>query len=568
MDSYGPICFTKIIGVNSEEDIPPKDSVSNALKENPRNGSLTLPPASTAPIGPLGLAMMTRNFWLRGRELKIGFKSGSTWQKVSAKSNTNNQSLTRTQDQVKKYAPEWCKYANIKFTFVESGEKEILISFNPSLGSWSYLGTDCSYFSYQNKPSMNLGWINENKSEDEIRSVILHEFGHALGAVHEHENPYVNIPWDKDQVYKDLGGSPNFWDKKTVDNNMFTVYTLEETQATDFDPDSIMLYFFPPTWTLNRKGTNYNTKLSTTDKAYIKFCYPDDGLDAGQYNTMEIRPWDMPQLENDKIIYLQKQYKSAPEIPVGITSLDISNEANIRIKALSREITTDKFKASLQSWADTKLYSASMSFLEKSSTFNYIQTGVFNTQETGPWDKSQLTHSKRINFAAPFKSAPKVITWLQSLDMDKSRNCRIQVYPTDIDNKGFTIHANSWSDSILYSAGVTWLAYPADQPGVTSGKFSTDDVRPWHKPQAENSNTFNFPVGFSKTPKVIMAIDSLDYDHSKNLRVRLSTSSVTNTGITWHLQSWWDSVMYSAGASFFAWDPTSSFPFESDSPRL
>jgi serralysin len=153
---------------------------------------------------------------------------------------------------------------------------------------------------------MNLGWINKNKSEDEIRSVILHEFGHALGAVHEHERPYVQIPWNKEQVYKDLGGPPNYWDRNTVDQNMFTLYTLQDTQATAFDPDSIMLYYFPASWTTNGKGTTYNTKLSTTDKAYAEFCYPTDAFDAGQYNTMEIRPWDKPQLDNDKVIYYQK----------------------------------------------------------------------------------------------------------------------------------------------------------------------------------------------------------------------------------------------------------------------
>ncbi|RBQ74201.1 hypothetical protein FVER14953_08391 [Fusarium verticillioides] len=194
-----------------------------------------------------------------------------------------------------------------------------------------------------------------------------------------------------------------------------------------------------------------------------------------------------------------------------------------------------------------------MTFLEQSSRFSYIQTGVFNTQEIRPWNQPQLTQSKRINFATPFKAPPKVITWLQSLDMDKNKNWRIKVYPTDIDNEGFIIHADSWSDSILYSAGVTWLAYPADQPGVASGKFSTEDIRPWNRPQAENSSVFSFSKAFNKTPKVIMALDSLDYDHNKNLRVRLSTSSVTSTGITWHLQSWWDSVMYMSGASFFAW---------------
>lgn len=90
MDSYGPICFTKIIGVNDENDIPPMESISRAVAENPRNGSLTLAPAPQAPGGPLGLAMMTRNFWRPGRELKIGFQGGSSWQQVGAQTKPQN----------------------------------------------------------------------------------------------------------------------------------------------------------------------------------------------------------------------------------------------------------------------------------------------------------------------------------------------------------------------------------------------------------------------------------------------------------------------------------------------
>lgn len=82
MDSYGPICFTKILGVKDESDIPPEESISRAVTENPRNGSLTQVPAPQAPGGPLGLAMMTGTFWRPGRELKIGFQGGSSWQKV------------------------------------------------------------------------------------------------------------------------------------------------------------------------------------------------------------------------------------------------------------------------------------------------------------------------------------------------------------------------------------------------------------------------------------------------------------------------------------------------------
>lgn len=459
----------------------------------------------------------------------------------------------RKQEQVKKYAPQWTQYANIKFTFVDSGAVDILIAFNPSEGSWSFLGTDSSYYSSQNKASMNLGWIDSNKKEADIRSVVLHEFGHALGAVHEHESPYANIPWNKEQVYKDLGGPPYNWDRARVDHNMFTLFTLEDTQATAFDPESVMLYHIHDSWTTNGKGTGYNTNLSSLDMAYTKFCYPADAYDAGQFSILEIRPWDKPQLANDIVKYYYKKYDSVPQLPVGITALDISQSANIRINATTNEATTENFKASLNSWSDTVLYWASMTYLEKSSAFDYIQTGVYNTLGTRPWNQPQLTQSRRINFAKPFSVPPKVVTWLQALDMSKDKHWRIRVYATDIDSNGFTVHADTWGDSILFMAGVTWLAYPADRPGVTSGKFDTQEVRPWNKPQHENSGFKSFDTTFSKTPKVIMALDFLDYDHSKNLRVRVSTSSVTNTGINWHLASWGDSIMYTTGASFFAW---------------
>lgn len=460
----------------------------------------------------------------------------------------------RKQEQVKKYAPQWTQYANIKFTFVDSGAVDILVAFNPSEGSWSYLGTDSSYYSSRNKASMNLGWIDSNKKEADIRSVILHQFGHALGAVHKHESPYANIPWNKDQVYKDLGGPPNNWDRATVDHNMFTLYTLQDTQGTAFDPESIMLYHSPASWTTNGKGTNYNTDLSAPDMAYAKFAYPADDYDAGQFNILEIRPGNKPQLVNEMVKLYYKKYKSVPKLPVGITALDISCTTDIRINATTSEATTESFKASLNAWGDTILFWASMTYLEKSSAFDYIQTGVYNTQETRPWNDPQLTQSKRINFAKPFSAPPKVVTWLQALNMNKDKHWRIRVYATDIDSNGFTVHADTWGDSILYSAGVTWLAYPADRPGVTSGNFDTQEVRPWNKPQLENSGFKSFGgTTFSKVPKVIMALDFLDYDHSRNLRVRASTSSVTKYGLTWYLSSWHDSIMYTTGASFFAW---------------
>lgn len=536
------ICFA---GANpTAERLSESESATRAVGENQRNGSLTIPIGPdlgpmVSPVDAPSLAMLIGKFWAPGRQLKVSFLSGTDWQK----------------DKVKKYAPMWCQYANLSMKFINDGECDILIDFNPTVGSWSNLGTDSGYFANQRRPSMNLAWVNQDQKEENIRQVILHEFGHALGAVHEHESPFAMIPWNKPRVYKDLGGPPNNWDKQKVDSNMFTQYGLDKVQATNFDIQSIMLYHYPPEWTTNGQGTPFNTDLSDGDESYIRFVYPPGSLDAGQFNTLELRPWNKPTLSNKQTKFFWKQYPSAPRVPLGLTSLDIGHEHNIRITAAAADITQEKFTCSLNAWGDTVLYSASLTYLEAGPSFEYLRTGTFSTTEVGKWQDHKPQNSKRINFARPFQGQqpPKVVCWLTTVDMDKDKNWRIKTYATDIDPRGFTVHIDSWDDTIMYQAAVTWLAYPADQPNVASGTFSTDDVRPANNPQQENTATVKFAKGFGKTPKLTMALSGFDYDCKKNLRLRLSNSAVTPTGVTWHLQAWVDSIMYRASASYFAW---------------
>ena len=33
---------------------------------------------------------------------------------------------------------------------------------------------------------MSFGWLSQDLPEDQFRAVVLHEFGHALGLIHEH----------------------------------------------------------------------------------------------------------------------------------------------------------------------------------------------------------------------------------------------------------------------------------------------------------------------------------------------------------------------------------------------
>ena len=121
---------------------------------------------------------------------------------------------------------------------------------------------------------MNFGWIDANSSDTELRSVVLHEFGHALGLIHEHQNPKGGIKWNRDAVIADLSGPPNNWDLATIENNMFKKYSPGEVSGTDVDAKSIMMYPIPASWTLDGFSAGFNSGLSEKDKTFIRFAYP------------------------------------------------------------------------------------------------------------------------------------------------------------------------------------------------------------------------------------------------------------------------------------------------------
>jgi hypothetical protein len=91
-----------------------------------------------------------------------------------------------------------------------------------------------------------------------------------IGLSHEHQSPHGGVVWNEEAVIRDLSGPPNFWDEATIRHNVLEKYSADQVHGTDFDPDSIMLYAFPDTWTQNMGATQENETLSNLDELFIK----------------------------------------------------------------------------------------------------------------------------------------------------------------------------------------------------------------------------------------------------------------------------------------------------------
>ena len=196
------------------------------------------------------------NSWANGSAITVKFQGGSS----------------NLQSRVMNYAREWTRYANVRFQVVNSGQADIRVAFVQNGSSWSIVGNG-SVRVDQQRPSMNFGWLTDQTPEYEVKRTVLHEFGHALGLLHEHQNPAGGIPWDEDAVYEHYWKTQG-WDRSTTYHNVIATASRNATQYSAHDRASIMHYPVDARLTDGRYNVGMNKDLSAIDKQYIARMYP------------------------------------------------------------------------------------------------------------------------------------------------------------------------------------------------------------------------------------------------------------------------------------------------------
>lgn len=157
----------------------------------------------------------------------------------------------------------------------------IRIAFPYQGSSYSYVGTD-NLLVPAPEPTMVFGW---SLADNWGRQTARHEWGHALGFYHEHQNPFSGIVWDEKEVLRVFSGPPNNWNEQQIRQNVLTPMPKDYVEGSNWDSDSVMHYPFdpllikyPPFYSKN--GLYPQTDgLSKTDIEKAKAFYPS--LDGG-----------------------------------------------------------------------------------------------------------------------------------------------------------------------------------------------------------------------------------------------------------------------------------------------
>lgn len=173
-------------------------------------------------------------------------------------------------DQILKIANSWMPYSGVQFIKSSTAKNsDIRVSFRTK-GWWSYVGTQCSTVG-KDSVTLSLDSLYLYPAS-KIKTVVLHEFGHSIGLLHEHQHPFINIKWNRPALYAYYKRTYNV-DSVWVNTNVIDKYSGLSGIYCEPDIHSIMMYEIPEELTEDHITVKEPLDLSVMDKKYITYMY-------------------------------------------------------------------------------------------------------------------------------------------------------------------------------------------------------------------------------------------------------------------------------------------------------
>lgn len=202
------------------------------------------------------MAALTSYMWEQNKKLQVYFMEGS------------EELINKTLE----FANIWNEHCNVSFVRTKNRDKSHLRVAYKNTGCWSYIGNVALQIN-KSEPTINLEISNLPSNEPEFKRIVLHEFGHALGLIHEHQSPPAEMKWKKSYVYRYFYFRYG-WNKQLVDTNLFDEYENYNKLYSTLDKKSVMAYYLPKEFTENEMEFPLNYNLSKMDIDYIGKLYP------------------------------------------------------------------------------------------------------------------------------------------------------------------------------------------------------------------------------------------------------------------------------------------------------
>ena len=193
--------------------------------------------------------------WPVGTRLRVGFLGGTDAQKAFFRESIS----------------DWLQYANLGVEYGDAAKADIRVSFADKQGSWSYVGTQ-ALRAPAGQPTMILG---NRIDQPGAKQSYLHEIGHALGLVHEFQNPGVSAIWNRQALEAYFAGPPMFWSRDQIQRSFFDTTHYPGNRPVDLK--SVMSYQLPASVYRDYRRFTPGDTLSSSDRSYIASIYPRFG---------------------------------------------------------------------------------------------------------------------------------------------------------------------------------------------------------------------------------------------------------------------------------------------------